>query len=214
MQGHVCRRIPPVPQGLFIVFEGVDGAGKSSQLARLAERLAAAGREVVRLVEPTHGPIGAEIRRRAREGPPLGAREELDMFLADRRRNVEDDVRPALARGAVVLQDRYFYSTAAYQAARPELGLSPEEVVALHADWAPLPDLVVLLDLPVAEGLERVRRRGPGDAFEEVGRQEAVRRTFLALADRDPRFAVIDASQDEEAVARAVWARVEPLLEP
>lgn len=202
-----------MPRGVFIVFEGVDGAGKSSQLARLADRVAASGREVVRLVEPTHGPIGAEIRRRAREGPPLGAREELDLFLADRRQNVDENVRPALARGAVILQDRYFYSTASYQVARPELGLSPEEVVALHDSWAPRPDLVVLLDLPVSSGLERVRRRGPGDAFEEVGRQEAVRRTFLALADADPRFAVVDAGADEATVAREVWARVAPLLE-
>lgn len=199
-------------RGLFIVFEGVDGAGKSSQLARLAERIAGTGREVVRLVEPTHGPIGAEIRRRAREGPPLGAREELDLFLADRRENVGLNVVPALERGAVVVQDRYYYSTAAYQAARPELGLDPDEVVALHAGWAPRPDVVLLLDLPVASGLERVRRRGPGDAFEEVGRQEAVRRTFLALAAAEPRFAVVDASDDEAAVARAVWSRVAPLL--
>lgn len=200
-------------RGLFIVFEGVDGAGKSSQLARLAERLSASGREVVRLVEPTHGPIGAEIRRRAREGPPLGAREELDLFLADRRGNVDDNVRPALARGAAVVQDRYYFSTAAYQAARPELGLGPDEVVALHAPWAPRPDVVLLLDLPVASGLERVARRGPGDAFEEVGRQEAVRRTFLALAAADPAFAVIDAAGDEAQIAERVWAAVAPLLE-
>jgi dTMP kinase len=198
---------------VFIVFEGVDGAGKSSQLARLAERVDAAGREVVRLVEPTHGPIGAEIRRRAREGPPLGAREELDLFLADRRQNVDEQVRPALARGAVVVQDRYYHSTAAYQAARPELGLGPDEVIALHAGWAPRPDLVLLLDLPVARGLERVRRRGPGDAFEEVGRQEAVRRTFLALAAADPTFAVIDAARDPDPVAADVWARVVRLLD-
>lgn len=198
-------------RGIFIVFEGGDGAGKTTQVARLAQRLEAAGREVVKLVEPTHGPIGSEIRRRAREGPPLGAREELDLFVADRRRNVEDAVRPALARGAVVVQDRYYFSTAAYQAARPELGLTPEDVVALH-DWAPRADRVVLLDLPVAGGLDRVRRRGPGDAFEEVGRQEAVRRTLLALAGRDPSFAVVDASGTPDEVAARVWASVAPLL--
>lgn len=199
-------------RGLFVVFEGVDGAGKSSQLARLAARVAATGREVVRLVEPTHGPIGGEIRRRAREGPPLTAREELDLFVADRRQNVADNVRPALARGAVVLQDRYYFSTAAYQAARPELELSPADVVALHAGWAPRPDVVLLLDLPVARGLERVARRGAHDAFEEVGRQEAVRRTLLDVAAGDERFAVVDAGLGEEAVAEQVWARVAPLL--
>lgn len=197
---------------MFIVFEGVDGAGKSSQLARLARQIEAAGREVVRLVEPTHGPIGSEIRRRAREGPPLAAREELDLFIADRRRNVDENVRPALVRGAVVLQDRYYFSTAAYQAARPELGLGPADVLALHTAWAPRPDLIVLLDLTVASGLERVHRRGKGDAFEEVGRQEAVRRTLLQLAGEDDRFAVVDAIGSEDDVAGRVWARVAPVV--
>lgn len=193
------------------MFEGGDGAGKTTQVGRLAQRVEAAGREVVRLVEPTQGPIGSEIRRRAREGPPLGAREELDLFVADRRRNVDENVRPALSRGAVVVQDRYYFSTAAYQAARPELGLTPEDVLALHT-WAPPADRVVLLDLPVSGGLDRVRRRGPGDAFEEVGRQEAVRRTLLALAGRDPTFAVVDATGTPDEVAARVWACVAPLL--
>lgn len=199
-------------KGLFLVFEGIDGAGKSSQLQRLAARLRAAGHEVLCLREPTDGPCGAEIRRRAREGPPLPPQEELDLFLQDRRENVAERVLPALAAGKAVLQDRYFYSTAAYQAARPELGLSPAEVVSLHA-WAPLPDLVLLLDLPVDEGLRRVVRRGRGDAFEERALQERVRKNFLALAARDPRFRRIDAGRPEEEVAAAVWDAVRPLLE-
>ena len=199
-------------RGVLVVFEGVDGAGKSTQLARLAERVAARGREVVRRFEPTDGPIGREIRRRAREGPPLTPREELDLFVADRREHVAEHVGPALARGAVVLQDRSFYSSAAYQGARPGLGLRPDEIVAMHA-WCPRPDLVLVLDLPPADGLERVARRGRGDAFEERSLQEAVRAAFLALAVDDPRLRVVDARGPADEVAAAIWDHVAPLLD-
>ncbi len=198
---------------LFVVFEGVDGSGKSSQLRGLAERIEAAGRTVARLVEPTAGPHGSEIRRRARQGPPLAPQEELDLFLADRRANVAANIRPALERGEVVLQDRYYYSTAAYQAARPELGLTPAEVVAMHRDWAPTPDLVLLLDLPVSDGLARVHRRGAGDAFEESSFQERVRANFLRLAEDEPAFRRVDGAGSVEQVAATIWALVGPLLE-
>lgn len=194
-----------------MVFEGVDGAGKSSQLRRLAERLMARGRTVTRLVEPTDGPHGREIRRRAQHGPPMAPQEELDLFLADRRENVAHNIEPALERGEVVLQDRYFYSTAAYQAARPELGLTPSDVVALH-DWAPVPDLVVLLDLPVETGLSRVSGRGARDAFEHAELQERVRANFLRLVEDVACFRRVDAGRTEEQVAAEVWALVEPLL--
>lgn len=200
-------------RGLFLVFEGVDGAGKSTQIDRLAERIEELGRRVVRLAEPTHGPEGQEIRRRAREGPPLGAQEELELFLADRRRNVYESIRPALDRGDVVLQDRYFYSTAAYQTARTELGLTPRQVIELHAEWAPRPDLVLLLDLPVERGLERVSGRGAGDAFEQRPLQEQVRKSFLTLAEEEPNFRRIDGEPDPDLVEVEVWMAVAPLLE-
>ncbi len=194
------------------MLEGIDGAGKSTQLARLAERIAASGRRVVRLVEPTDGPHGRQIRERARHGPPLAPREELELFLADRRENVRDNVLPALERGDVVVQDRYYLSTAAYQAARPELGLAPEDVVRLH-EWAPVPDLVLLLDLPVDEGLGRVGRRGAEDAFEDASLLARVRTNFLALAAHDPTIQRVDAGAAPDAVAAAIWERVAPLLE-
>lgn len=194
------------------MLEGIDGAGKSTQLARLAERIAASGRRVVRLVEPTDGPRGRQIRERARHGPPLAPREELELFLADRRENVRDNVLPALERGEVVVQDRYYLSTAAYQAARPELGLTPEDVLRLH-EWAPVPDLVLLLDLPVDEGLGRVGRRGAEDAFEDAALLARVRTHFLALAAHDPTIQRVDASAAPDAVAAAIWERVAPLLE-
>jgi len=198
---------------LFIVFEGGDGAGKTTQLERLAARIEGLGRRVVRLVEPTHGPVGSEIRRRAREGPPLEPREELDLFVVDRRANVEENVLPALGRGDVVLQDRYFYSTAAYQGSRDVPGLGPGDVLGLHA-WAPRPDLVVLLDLPVERGLARVRERVRGDGFEQEELQRRVREAFGGMArDAPGLFAVIDAARPPDAVAADVWERVAPLLD-
>ena len=191
----------------------MDGAGKSTLLRRLAERITGLGRSVVCLAEPTHGPEGEELRRRLREGPPLTPQEELELFLADRRRNVFENVRPALDRGDVVLQDRYFYSTAAYQAARPELSMTPRQLLELHAEWAPRPDLVLLLDLPVEAGLARVAGRGPGDAFEVMTLQERVRQNFLAMACEEANFRRLDAAQPEELVAAEAWMAVAPMIE-
>jgi dTMP kinase len=193
---------------LYVVFEGIDGAGKSVQIARLAARLERLGVVPVRLAEPTAGPIGREIRRRALEGPPLTPREELDLFLADRRENMQALVKPALERGAVVLQDRSFYSTLAYQCAR-EGGPSEDDVRAAHA-FVERPDVVLLLDVPVERALERVRSRGRADAFEERRYLERVRARFLAL--RDPVVRVVDGRAAEDVVAEAVWGIVEPLL--
>lgn len=200
-------------RSLYIVFEGIDGAGKSSQIARLTERLVARGETPVRTFEPTRGPHGSEIRRRAAEGPPMTAAEELALFVADRRDHVRDVVAPALARGDVLLQDRSFYSTAAYQSARgagAESAPSIAEVLAANA-FAPRPDLVVLLDLPAAEALRRVTGRGPADAFEDLDRLRAVREAFLSLADE--RFRVFDATLPPDRLADRIAAAALPLLD-
>jgi len=199
---------------LFLVLEGIDGAGKTSQATRLAERLASEGVEVVRLVEPTNGPIGQEIRRRAREGPPLAPEEELRLFIEDRKGNVRDNVLPALARNAAIVQDRSFLSTVAYQGARPELARSREALLGLH-DAMPKPDLVLLLDLDVETGLARVAKRGKGDAFEERTYLGRVLENFRALVGETggTRVAKVDAARSQDEVARSIWEIVEPLLE-
>ena len=199
---------------LFLVLEGIDGAGKTTMATRLAERLAGEGLEVVRLVEPTNGPIGTEIRRRAREGPPLAPEDELRMFLDDRRANVKENVLPALARKAVIVQDRSFLSTVAYQGARPELGRTPADLVALH-EAMPKPDAILLLDLDVETGLARVSKRGKGDAFEERAYLERVLANFRSLATEvgGSRVHTIDASRSPDEVARSIWSLVEPLIQ-
>jgi dTMP kinase len=198
---------------LFLVLEGIDGAGKTTQAARLATRLEEMGIEVVRLVEPTNGPVGKEIRRRAREGPPLAASDELAMFLEDRKTNVRENVQPALARKAAIVQDRSFLSTVAYQGARPELARTPRDLLALH-EAMPKPDAILLLDLDVATGLARVASRGKGDAFEERTYLERVLANFRALTGEVGGTSVkkIDAARAPDDVAREIWSVVEPLL--
>lgn len=200
-------------RGLFVTVEGGEGAGKSTQVGLLAERLRAAGAAVVTTREPG-GTVGAEaIRELIVHGPaerwrPLS---EVYLFLAARDDHLHRAIRPALERGAWVVCDRFADSTRVYQGHADGLGL--ELVDALQA---PLlegfrPDLTVLLDLPVEVGLARAAARGGTARFEEKGRgyHERVREGFLLLAAREPaRFAVVDASAEPGTVAEAVWAAV------
>lgn len=196
---------------MFVVFEGIDGAGKTSQVRRLVNEMQEARRFVVKLLEPTHGQYGSEIRTRAQHGPLMTPQEELDLFLKDRRENVEQNILPALAAGKDVVQDRYYYSTAAYQTARPGLGLTPASVVDMH-DWAPRPDLVILLDLPVEVSLLRLDKRGSLTVFEREAFQRLVRAGYLELSKLDDRFRVIDAEGSETQVAKAVLEAVSEVL--
>jgi len=195
-------------KGLFVVFEGIDGTGKTTQVRRLAESLRAQGREAVELREPTDGPHGSEIRRMAIEGRPDPDRER-ELFVMDRREDVAKNILPSLERGAVVVLDRYYFSTMAYQGAR---GIDPCEIRAENEAFAPKPDLLVLLDLSVDEALERVRksRGGAPDEFEQAESLAKVKAIFDGLD--DPFILRIDASGTEDAIARMVLARVEELL--
>ncbi len=168
-------------RGRLLVFEGTDGSGKSTQLPRLAARLEAAGHRVVRTREPYDCPAGRAIRTMARSGKRVAPEQELAWFFEQRRAHVREVVRPALARGDVVLSDRYFISTAAYQGAR---GLDAAAILSASEAEFPTPDLVFWLDLPVADGLARAEARGePHEpAFEEREFLERVRETMGRLA--------------------------------
>ncbi len=147
----------PVNGGRLIAFEGIDGSGKSTQLERLAARLRAAGREVVSTREPTEFPSGQRIREMARSGKPLDPAEELRWFVEDRRAHVANTIAPALRAGQIVLTDRYFLSTVAYQGAR---GLDAEQILADSEAEFPIPDLVLLLEIDPQQALTRVHARG------------------------------------------------------
>jgi len=141
-------------RGFFIVLEGVDGTGKTTQASLLAEALEKRGLKVVLTREPSDGLSGKKLREYLR-GPTrhLSAEQELALFMEDRREHVEAVIRPALEQGRIVISDRYYFSSAAYQGA---LGLDPEWILAEHEKFkAPRPDLAIFLKLPVAEALAR-----------------------------------------------------------
>ncbi|WP_433533358.1 dTMP kinase [Micromonospora sp. CA-263727] len=211
---------PFVSAGLFVVFEGGEGAGKSTQLAQLAERLRGDGRDVVVTREPGATGIGARIRSlvldtSADEAP--SARAEALLYAADRAHHVATVVRPALVRGAVVLSDRYVDSSLAYQGAGRTL---PVEEVSWLSSWATgglKPDLVVLLDIDPRTGLSRVAARSQAAdrlEAESVAFHERVRYAFLDLAAADPkRYLVLDAARPTDEIAERVARRVTEMLD-
>jgi len=147
-------------RGRFIVIEGIDGTGKSTLAQRLADALRARGRDVLITNEPTRLPSGKLISERlADPSTKLTAWEWLGMFVADRRMNIDTVVKPALERGADVIQDRSLYSTLVYQG---EMGVPAAEILKRHEGWHPTPDLVVILDLAPRFGLARTRKRTLG----------------------------------------------------
>ncbi len=196
-------------RGSLIVFEGVDGSGKSTQLALLAETLRCAGREVVETGEPYDCEWGRKIREMARSGQGVAPEQELEWFLEQRRVHVRDLVGPSLAAGRIVLSDRYFLSTVAYQGAR---GLDVERLLAECEAEFPIPDLVLLLEIDAGSGLHRVAERGgPREpAFEERAFLQRVAAIFQGL-DRDY-FARIAADGEIAAVHQRVLSEVRQRL--
>jgi len=199
-----------VNRGRLVVFEGLDGCGKSTQIARLAESLQKAGHDPLVTCEPTHGEYGRRIRDMAHGGaPPVAPEEELRWFVEDRREHVTETVAPALAAGRHVLSDRYFLSTVAYQGAR---GLDAARILAQSEAEFPIPDLVLLLELDVETALARVGARGARveGAFEARDRLVRVARIFASI-DR-PYLIRIDARGSPEAVESAIADQVRERL--
>ncbi|WP_440312010.1 dTMP kinase [Leucobacter chromiireducens] len=205
--------------GLFVTLEGGDGAGKTTQAELLEAWFVARGREVVRTREPGGTPLGAEIRRLLLHGgDEIGAvdpRAEALLYAADRAQHVATVVRPALERGAVVVQDRYIDSSLAYQGAGRVL--DGGEVRQL-SEWAVdglWPQLTVLLDLPTeAAAARRQARGGASDRLESEAEafHVAVREGFLALAAAEPeRFLVLDATSSVTELHEHIVARITQL---
>ena len=194
-------------RGVLIAFEGIDGSGKTTQARRLAHRLRNAGITVVLTKEPTTGPHGARLRASASSGR-LDPEAEVALFEADRREHVAQVIEPALVRGEVVIVDRYYFSTAAYQGAR---GLDPEAILVRNEAFAPEPDLLVLLEIPVAVGLARIRERGDGagNLFEREDALAACAGIFARL-ERSYVFRLDGTAAEDEVQARVV-ERVEGL---
>ncbi|MEU8252925.1 dTMP kinase [Micromonospora inaquosa] len=210
---------PFVSAGLFVVFEGGEGGGKSTQLAALAERLRGQGRDVVVTREPGATAVGRRIRSLVLDTSGDDApspRAEALLYAADRAHHVATVVRPALVRGGVVISDRYVDSSLAYQGAGRTL---PVDEVSWLSSWATgglKPDLVVLLDVEPHTGLSRVASRNTGTdrlEAESIAFHERVRYAFLDLAAADPkRYLVLDASRPVDEINGLVVRRVEEML--
>ncbi len=187
-------------RGYLIVIEGIDGTGKSTQARLLGDWLAGQGHEVILSYEPTDGPWGRKLRQSMTSGR-LSPEEELECFLQDRRQHVEEKILPALAAGKVVILDRYYFSTMAYQGAR---GFNPGEIRRLNEVFAPLPDLLLILDLEVDVAHDRIGSRGDAlNAFEKRDNLECCRRIFLSLKD-EPFVRVIDSNGSFDEVAARI----------
>ena len=204
-------RGPPVNAGRLIAFEGLDGCGKTTQIARLADLLRKAGHDPVVTAEPTDGEYGRRIRAMVRgSAPAVAPAEELRWFVEDRREHVTRCIAPALAAGRPVLTDRYFLSTVAYQGAN---GLDAEQILLDSEAEFPIPDLVLLLELDVATALARIHSRGREreSAFEVRERLERVAQIFRSI--ERTWITRLDASASEDAVALAIAAQVREQLD-
>nr|WP_307834710.1 dTMP kinase [Actinoplanes lichenicola] len=206
-----------VRSGIFVVFEGGEGAGKSTQVTRLAALLQAEGRDVVVTREPGATDVGARIRQLVLDKSEAPSpRSEALLYAADRAHHVATVVRPALARGAVVISDRYVDSSLAYQGAGRTLPVAEISWLSSWATGGLKPDLVVLLDVDPGVGLNRVDSRGEGtDRLESESRSfhERVRYAFLDLAAADPkRYLVLDAARPVDDITTVVEERLSGLL--
>ena len=208
---HETPLAAPITTGYFIAFEGGDGAGKSTQVQRLADWLTERGHEVVVTREPGATAIGRRLRQMLLEVHDLGlsARTEALMYAADRAQHVEDVIRPALERGAVVITDRYIDSSIAYQAAGRALSPSDIERLSRFATRGLLPTLTIVLDVPPEVAAER--RRLPPDRMESesVEFHHRVRQGFLDRAARRPRnYFVVDGTKTQTEITALVRGRV------
>jgi dTMP kinase len=198
-------------RGRFIVIEGADATGKSTQVAGLADRLEGLGRDVVRTFEPGNTGAGRRIRELLLDGDAtIAPTTEALLMAADRAQHVAEVVQPALDRGAVVISDRFVPSSVVYQGIVRGVGIDDVWHMNRSATRGLEPDVVVLLDLPdeVAE-----TRRAPTDRFEREGPEfhQRVRRAYRELSEKEG-WAVVDASGTPDEVAGRVWEAVERVL--
>jgi dTMP kinase len=196
----------------FIVVEGGEGVGKSTQVDLLVERLEAAGHVVDKTREPGGTQRGSELRERLLHGPrDVGPDEELELMLEDRRIHLEERIGPDLEQGIVVVCDRFSPSTLAYQGVARGLGLENVEAKIRAVVGNVEPDVVVVLDLP--DDVAEARLTGDRDRFERAGAEfhARVRAAYRELAP-DRGWVIVDASGSPAEVADRVWAAVEPHL--
>ena len=187
-------------KGILIVFEGIDGSGKSVQAKLLQERLREKGFDVVSFQEPSDSQWGREIKKKALHPDSLSPEEELDLFVKDRRENVEKNLKPALQEKKVIILDRYYFSTISYQGAR---GIDPERIRKINEKFAPKADLVFILDIDARSGLDRIKdRKNKERLFEREDYLTKVDQIFRSLKGKN--FIHLDALETEEEISQKI----------
>jgi dTMP kinase len=203
-------------RGLFVTLEGGEGSGKSSQAQALRALLEARGFTVTVTREPAGCPLGQRVRELLSDASlELDARSELFLFVAQRAQHAAEVIRPTLEHNDIVICDRFGDSSVAYQGYGRGLGPDDVRLANRMATQGLVPDLTVLLDVPVETGLGRKRGESAPDRIGQEGAEfhERVRRGYLAMAGEEPeRFLVMDATLAPEEITRAIWRRLEPLL--
>lgn len=198
----------PNKPGLLIVFEGTDGTGKSTQLRLLASSLEAQDLPVLCTCEPTDGPYGRQIRALYHSRASLSLDEELELFLADRKEHVETLLTPGLQEGTIILCDRYYLSSIAYQGAA---GLDPSIILDRNS-FAPPPNLALLFHAPIEVGVQRITK-GRGEPLNDFEKEDYLQRVAKQFAQLElPYIRRIDASRSVASVHQDVLHHVQLLL--
>ncbi len=187
-------------KGILIVFEGIDGSGKSTQAKILLERLQEEYFDAVYFREPSKGKWGRKIKKKALHFDSLSPEEELDLFQKDRRENVEKNLKPALKKKRVVILDRYYYSNIAYQGAK---GIDEKLIRRMNEEFVVEPDLVFIFDINPQKGLERIENRKKKDRlFEREDYLVKVREIFRNF--KGEKFVHIDALKSKEEIRKEI----------
>ena len=197
-----------IPGGMFIVFEGIDGTGKSTQVRLLADKLRQLGYVVVATREPTEGPYGQKIRKLFVNRQTVTKNEELELFIADRNLHVNEVISPALAEGCVVISDRYYLSTVAYQGAN---GMDQDLILQKNEDF-PVPDLAIILEIDPVQGIHRIQnqRNEHPNSFEDEANLQKVAKIFGAMEQNFIKR--INGSGTIEEVHNKIFEEVKSLL--
>lgn len=202
-------------RGVLIAIEGIDGAGKTTQSEILAKRLTEKGYPIRSLHEPTEGKWGKKIKELAKNGRhQIEPETELDYFYFDRLEDVEKNIGPSLKEKKIVIMDRYYFSSVAYQSGR---GLSPDHIEKRNTIIAPIPDITIILDLDPEVALTRIRhkRNMTPNHFERKKHLTHVRKVFLEQFSDRPNVKIIEGDRNRsiEMVASEIWNIVEPIVE-
>tara|TARA_B110000967_G_scaffold70618_1_gene73094 strand:+ start:3194 stop:3823 length:630 start_codon:yes stop_codon:yes gene_type:complete len=206
--------------GLFITFEGTEGCGKSTQINALAARLQDQGQQVLQTREPGGTPLGEAVRNLLQHdeaGVGMSPEAELLLFTASRAQLTRERILPAIAKGEIVLCDRFMDSTTVYQGVARQIDTQAVATINRFAVGEARPDLTILIDLPPEVGMARVHARSDGqlDRIEQEAIEffQAVRTGYLKLAESEPeRFLVLDGSASVEVLEQQIWAAVQPRL--